>query len=50
MEECEKCKDNCEHSEEISMPNIVINITYNDNRVNKDESNYIDNVTMDSED
>jgi hypothetical protein len=42
-EDANKEKDK---NEKASMPNIVINITYNDNRVGKDESTYVDNVTM----
>lgn len=46
MSECKSC----EHEEKNeTMPHIVININYYDNRVKEDNSNYIDNVTTDSE-
>ncbi len=56
--ECEDCKEHgkpvngmCKCDIETlvegkSIPNIVINITYNDNRLGKDECTYVDNVTM----
>jgi hypothetical protein len=46
MTECKDCKQ--DEQTEV-MPNIVINITYNDNRLNEDHSNYINTVSMDSE-
>ena len=46
MKECKDCKSK---EKKDVMPNITINITYNDNRVNEDNSNYIDEVKMDSE-
>ena len=45
----EECKRHKEEEQVNKMPNIVINITYNDNRVNEDHSNYIDQVQMDAE-
>ena len=41
MSDCEKCKE-CGNE----TPNLTIKIIYNDNRVEKDCSNYVDNVTM----
>ena len=42
MTECKECTCNTEKG----MPKIVVNITYNDNRVHEDECNYVDNVDM----
>lgn len=47
-EECEKCGCDCVKVTE-NLPNLVIKITYNDNRLNKDESTYADNVTFGSD-
>jgi hypothetical protein len=42
---CEQCT--CEEKDIMEkMPHITINIKYVDNRLNKDESTYVDNVTM----
>lgn len=42
---CENCT--CEEKDVMEkMPHITINIKYVDNRLNKDESTYVDNVTM----
>jgi hypothetical protein len=49
MEKCNDCKDCKSDTQMETIPNVVINITYNDNRVNEDNSNYIDEVKMDSE-
>jgi hypothetical protein len=46
MSECNDCKK--EEKNEVS-PNVVININIYDNRVDTDNSNYVDNVNMDSE-
>ena len=40
------CKDKCEEIKLDSLPNIVINITYNDMRIEKDCSTMVDNVDM----
>jgi len=48
MEEC-KCGRHTEEEQSNKMPTIVVNIYYNDNRVNEDNSNYIDEVKMDAE-
>ena len=45
MSECENCK--C-RDDEMVMP-IVINISFNDNRMDKDESTYVDNVIMEAD-
>ena len=47
MHECNTCDNEKENKKE--MPNINIYITYNDCRVETDESTYIDNVKVDSE-
>jgi len=46
MSECKDCKTEDKND---MIPHIVININYYDNRVNEDNSNYIDEVIMDSE-
>ena len=46
MSECKDCNGK---EEEKMMPSITINVTYNDYRVLKDSSTYVDNLTMDSE-
>jgi hypothetical protein len=42
MVECKECTCN----DKSAMPTIIVNITYNDNRVHEDECNYVDNVDM----
>ncbi len=49
MEECKNCECECHKEDGDKFPTIVVNLTYNDNRLNKDKSTYIDNVTMDSD-
>jgi hypothetical protein len=52
MGECTDCQGECrdeEQKEKELMPNITINITYNDNRVNEDHSNYVNDLVMDSD-
>jgi len=46
MSECKDCKT---EEKNETMPHIVININYYDNRVKEDSSTYVDNVIMDSE-
>lgn len=42
-ENCGGCNDDCKA---CVVPNIVINITFNDNRMDEDASTYVDNVIM----
>jgi len=46
-ENCGGCVIQGDDGREYVVPNIVINITFNDNRMNDDASTYIDNVMMD---
>jgi hypothetical protein len=43
---CENCSGACEDEKKVSLPNLVINITYNDQRVHEDQCNYVENVDL----
>lgn len=49
MGDCKECTGSCKEMEPGQVPNIQIIINYNDYRVSEDNSNYIDNVEMGSE-
>lgn len=41
--------DGCGKEDKVIIPNIILNITFNDNRLDKDASTYVDHVIMEGE-